>query len=72
MSTNGVATKKDVKVIVDKLEKKLENRIVESEVKILGELQKMRDDNVAHQFSHQRINDEIQDHEKRLDKLESV
>ncbi len=71
MTTNNVATKSDIK----RLEKNIKgfgNRILESEVKILGELKDMREDNAAHQFSHKRINDDLQEHDKRLVKLETA
>ena len=68
MATNNYATRQDLK----KLEKNLGTRILKTEVKILGELQKMREDNAAHQFSHARINDELQEHDKRLTELETV
>lgn len=86
MAKDGVATKSDLKKLervlgsdIKGLEralrpeiKSLETRIVNSEVKILGELKDMREDFSAHQFSHRRINDELQDHEKQISKLEST
>ena len=71
MTTNNVATKSDIKRL-QKTVKGVEDRVLESEVKILGELKDMREDSAAHQFSHKRINDELQDHDKRLIKLETV
>jgi len=71
MKTNGYATKEDLKKLernvnlqISELTERvdgLKNQMVDTEVKILGELQKMREDNAAHQFSHMRINDDIQE-----------
>jgi hypothetical protein len=68
MSKNSTATKEDLK----RLEKNLGERILNSEVKILGELKDMREEHSVHQSSHRRINDEIQDHEKGIKNLESA
>lgn len=79
MAKDGAATKTDLNNLERKLKialktdiKSLENRIVNSEVKILGELKNMREDFSTHQFSHRRINDELQDHGKRIKSLESA
>lgn len=39
---------------------------------IMGELKGLREEFHSHQYSHVRINDEIQDHEKRINKLETA
>lgn len=70
MVKNGHATKSDIKILKSDI-KNLEMRILESKVKILGELKDMREDFATHQFSHMRINDELQEHDKRLKTLES-
>lgn len=64
MANNNHATKSDIK--------RLENKILNSEVKILGELKDMREEFSTHQFSHMRINDELQEHDKRLKNLEAT
>lgn len=64
MAKNNHATKSDIK--------RLENKILNSEVKILGELKDMREEFSTHQFSHMRINDELQEHDKRLKNLEAT
>ena len=51
---------------VDDKFKKLENKILESEERILTELQKMRENDEAHQFSHIRINEEIEELQKKV------
>jgi polyhydroxyalkanoate synthesis regulator phasin len=75
MVKNGYATKEDLKSLGNSLNKSiksLDTRILGSEVKILGELQKMREDNAAHQFSHMRINDDIQELQTKVKKLETT
>jgi len=68
MKKNGYATKEDLAA----LENNLRELFLNSEIKILGELQKIRDDNDAHHFSHMRVNDDLHEHDKRLKKLESA
>lgn len=47
MPKTNYATKDDLKELVNEVEK----IVLNSEVKILGELQKMREDDAAHSFS---------------------
>lgn len=68
MAKNNLATKDDIKNLKDDIE----SRILESEVKVLGELKDFREDFATHQFSHMRINDELQEHGRRLKKLETT
>ena len=56
MAKNGYATKADIGDVKSVL-KDLKSKILESEVKILGELKDMREEFDVHQFSHVRIND---------------
>jgi len=86
MKKNNYATKDDLKSMeknlkgemgsmkfeMKELENKLSDRILDTEVKILGELQKMRDDDAAHKFSHMRINDDIQELQDRVGKIEKT
>ena len=44
--------------------------MLESEERIMGELKDMREEHDTHQYSHMRINDELQEHESRLKVLE--
>jgi hypothetical protein len=67
MAKNNYSTKNDLKAAV----KKLESKIIESEVKILSELKNIREEFDTHQFSHMRINDDLQEHDDRLKKLEA-
>ncbi|KKT82136.1 MAG: hypothetical protein A2700_03090 [Candidatus Blackburnbacteria bacterium RIFCSPHIGHO2_01_FULL_44_64] len=52
------------------LHSEIKNDLLEFKDEILSELQKIRDNFDAHQFSHQRINDDLADHDDRLVKLE--
>jgi len=61
----------DFKSELKEIAKSLQNRIVDSEVKILGELQKMRESNDAHSFSHLRIDEDVENLQKRVSKLET-
>ncbi len=77
METKNFATKQDLKNFEIRIEEKIKasetavvKKVKNSELKILGELQKMREEKDTHQFSHMRINDEINDHENRLKALE--
>ncbi len=75
MTKNNIATKDDIKRLETKFSSKfnkLEEKISESELKILTELKDMREESDAHQFSHIRINDELQEHGGRLKKLETA
>ena len=63
MTKSTGATKSDIKA--------LKKDILEMKVEILGELKDMREEFDAHQFSHVRINYELQEHDTRLKSLES-
>ena len=45
---------------------KLENKILESEERIFGELQRWREDDEVHKFSHERINLEIEELQRKV------
>jgi septin family protein len=62
MAKSNNATKSDLEV----LKKEIKTAITESEIKVLGELQDMREEFSIHQFSHSRINDEIQELQKAV------
>jgi predicted GNAT family acetyltransferase len=60
-----------------KLDEKLEANnqemktfILESKEQIMGEIKNMREEFDTHQYSHIRINDELQKHDTRLKALE--
>lgn len=69
MAKNSYAAKSDIKRLENHITKVVEKRILESEVKILGELKDMREEFDTHQFFHMRINDELQEHDGRLKNL---
>lgn len=71
MSSNNLATKSDIKKLESDI-KKLDGRILDSEVKILGELKGMREEFSTHSFSHVRLDEEVEDLQKRVTKLEST
>lgn len=58
--------------ITERVEGKVSKRILESEDRIMKELKEMREEFDAHQFSHQRINDEINGHENRITNIEQA
>ena len=85
MAKNGLATKKDIKGLkadFKKLENKfdglksdfngLKSEVLDMKVEIVSELKNMREEHDVHQFSHRRINDELQEHGKRIKKLETA
>lgn len=76
MAKDGYVTKSDLKSEFKRFEKRFEKTIksyiIESEVKIMGEIKNMREEFDVHQYSHARINDEIQDHEERIKNLETA
>ena len=44
----------------------LKSEMIDIKVEILGELKNMREEFSTHQFSHMRINDELEEHNQRL------
>ncbi|MFC1625501.1 hypothetical protein ACFL1Q_00465 [Patescibacteria group bacterium] len=71
MTKSDLATKKDLKVLREDIKKEVKSIVLETEVKVLGELKEMREEFDAHQFSHIRINDDLQEHDKRIKTLET-
>ena len=74
MAKDGFVTKTylDQKLTTFKEELKDELKVELYEIKdeIVGEIKAFREEFQAHQFSHTRINDELQDHDRRISKLE--
>ena len=71
------ATKNDIKGLKANF-KKLGNKfdglksdVLNMKVEIMSELKDIREEHDVHQFSHRRINDELQDHEKKIKRLEA-
>lgn len=56
---------------LDEFKTEFKNELYEIKDEIVGEIKAMREEFETHQFSHSRINDEIQDHERRIAKLET-
>lgn len=48
------------------LKDELKSELLEIKEEIVGEIKDMREEFDTHQYSHSRINDEIQEHEKKL------
>ena len=78
MAKNNSATKSDIRAVKSDIRavksdvKALGKDVLEMKVEILGELKDMREEFDTHQFSHIRINDELQEHDGRLKKLETA
>ncbi len=85
MPKNGHATKTDIQSLkgdvktltgdVKRLETKfdeMKNDNLEMKLEILTEIKNMREEFDVHQYSHSRVNDEIQEHDQRLKVLETA
>ena len=55
----------------EKFKTEFKNELYEIKDEIIGEIKAMREEFDTHQFSHSRLNDEINDHDKRISKLEA-
>ncbi len=53
------------------LGEELKGELYEIKDEIVGEIKAMREEFDTHQYSHTRINDDFQDHDQRISKLES-
>lgn len=53
------------------LKDEIKDELYEIKDDIVGEIKAMREEFDTHQFSHTRINDDLQDHEKRIAVLEA-
>lgn len=54
----------------EELREELKDDLYEIKDEIVGEIRDMREEFNAHLFSHERISDQLQDHEDRIVKLE--
>lgn len=70
MAKDNYATKSDIHALKSDIQA-LKKDVLEMKVAVIGEIKNMREEFDTHQFSHQRINDELQEHDERLIKLES-
>lgn len=66
LKTDNLVTKD----YLDKRLDELKNELIEIKDEIVGEIKASRDDSDVHQFQHQELNDTIENHEARLQKLE--
>jgi len=67
------ATKDDLKAFATKDDlKQVKDEIVEMKDEIMGELKSQQENQEIHNYSHSRINDDLDDHETRIRKLEKT
>ncbi len=72
MTKQDFVTKEFLSDSLEKFGSDLKSELLEIKVEIIKEIKDMREEFDTHQYSHVRINDEIQDREKRIKVLESV
>ncbi|PJC76124.1 hypothetical protein CO010_03310 [Candidatus Shapirobacteria bacterium CG_4_8_14_3_um_filter_39_11] len=65
------ATKDDLKQVKDEIVE-MKDEIVEMKDEIMGELKSQQENQKIHNYSHSRINDDLDDHETRIRKLEKT
>lgn len=69
-TTNNLVTKDYLDKKLKSFKTEIKEELVEMKDEIVSELKAMREEFTAHQFLHQTANDTLDDHEKRLRKLE--
>lgn len=75
---NGLVTKSYLKEELDRfgkrlkkeLKQELKGELIEIKTEIIKEIRDMREEFDVHQASHVRIDEELEDHEERIGKLE--
>ena len=79
MIKNGYATKKDLNRLENNLKEEMSglkqditNEMTNIKVEVLGELKNIQENDSAHQFSQMRINDDIQELQTKVKKLETT
>jgi hypothetical protein len=79
MIKNGYATKDDLnrlehnlKEEISGLKKDITNEMISLKVDVLGELKNIQENDSAHQFSHMRINDDSQELQTKVKKIETT
>lgn len=72
MPKSNYVTKDDLNKSLEDFRVDFKSELYEIKDEIVGEIKAMREEFNTHQYSHRRINDEIQDHEKRLVVLETA
>ncbi|OGM11504.1 hypothetical protein A2Z22_00445 [Candidatus Woesebacteria bacterium RBG_16_34_12] len=71
LKTDVGSLKTNMKILENKFDN-LKTDMLEMKVEILGELKDMREESAAHNFSHMRINDDLQNHDEQIKKLETA
>lgn len=66
MAKTKYITKDDLSSSLEGVKKEIKTAILESEEKVLGELQDIREEFATHQYSHRRINEEIEELQKAV------
>ncbi len=71
-SNNGLMVKDDyvTKNYLDEKFESFKSELYDIKDEIITELKKNRENDDTHQFSHMRVNDDLQDLDKRVTKLE--
>lgn len=67
---NNLVTKDHLDKKLKEFKIELKDELLEIKDEIVGEIKNMREEFDAHQFSHARINETLDDHEIRLSTLE--
>lgn len=69
------ATKDDIEDFKEEFNSKItefKSEILDSVDAVMGEIKAVRENQEAHNFSHERIDDDLDDHETRIGKLEKT
>lgn len=73
---NDLVTKQYLDKKLGKFKTELKSELSEDLYKIkdeiVGEIKAMREESDVHQYSHTRINEELEDHEKRITQIQAV
>ena len=62
--------KKDLKQMNNELGRELKGDLYEIKDEIVGEIKTSREESDTHQYSHVRINEELEEHDKKITKLQ--
>ncbi len=70
LQANIEGVRQELRRDISKFNKDISIKILESEERLMKELKDTRENSDAHQFSHMRINDDLQELDTRVRKLE--
>lgn len=70
VKNSDIVTKVYLNTVLDEKFESFKSELYDIKDEIMTELRKNRENDEAHQFSHIRINDELQELDKRVTKLE--